>query len=42
MSRLEFRNAWSNQRFFEKEHTNPVKTQPTILIGMIAFFGPKK
>jgi len=43
LSRLEFRNDFSNQYFFEKESGQPgSKTQPTILFGMVAFFGPKK
>jgi hypothetical protein len=41
MSRLEFRDDWSNQPFFQKNagYTN---SQPTILLGVVAFFGPKK
>ena len=41
LSRLEFRNDWSDQPFFENK-TNGSKTQPTVLLGMVAFFGPKK
>jgi hypothetical protein len=41
LSRLEFRNDWSNQPFFQKGSGNS-KSQPTVLLGMIAFFGPKK
>ena len=41
LSRLEFRNDWSDQPFFENK-TSGSKTQPTFLLGMIAFFGPKK
>ena len=41
MSRLEFRNDWSDQSFFEKKNGSS-KSQPTILLGMVAFFGPKK
>jgi hypothetical protein len=41
LSRLEFRDDWSNQPFFQKNR-GTAKSQPTILLGMIAFFGPKK
>jgi Putative beta-barrel porin-2, OmpL-like. bbp2 len=43
MSRAEFRNDWSNQDFFEK-NSNPhgAKSQPTALLGLIAYFAPKK
>jgi hypothetical protein len=41
-SRLEFRDDWSSQPFFENGQGNLVKTQPTVLLGMIAYFGPKK
>jgi Putative beta-barrel porin-2, OmpL-like. bbp2 len=41
MSRLEFRNDWSDQPFFQNG-SGTSKTQPTVLLGMVAFFGPKK
>ena len=41
MSRLEFRDDWSNQPFFQK-NGGTAKSQPTILLGMVAFIGPKK
>ena len=41
LGRLEFRNDWSNQPFFQKGNGRS-KSQPTALLGMIAFFGPKK
>jgi hypothetical protein len=41
LSRLEFRNDWSNQAFFQKNN-GYTKSQPTVLLGMVAFFGPKK
>ena len=41
MTRLEFRNDWSNQPFFEK-NSGTSKSQPTVLLGLIAFLGPKK
>jgi hypothetical protein len=42
VSRLEFRNDWSNEPFFEKEGGKTSKTQPTILFAMMAYFGPHK
>lgn len=41
LSRLEFRDDWSDQPFFEKSG-GTAKSQPTILLGVVAFFGPKK
>lgn len=41
MSRLEFRDDWSNQPFFQK-NGGTAKSQPTVLLGLIAFLGPKK
>ena len=41
-SRLEFRNDWSDQPFFEKSGGSFGGTQPTVLLGIYAFFGPKK
>jgi hypothetical protein len=41
MTRVEFRNDWSNQPFFEKSGGTS-KTQPTVLLGLVAFLGPKK
>ncbi len=41
LSRLEFRDDWSNQPFFQKE-AGTAKSQPTVLLGLVAFFGPKK
>jgi hypothetical protein len=42
MARAEFRNDWSDQPFFQQEHGTPCKTQPTALLGVVAFLGPKK
>jgi hypothetical protein len=43
MTRCEFRTDWSNKPFFEKSSGQPgSKTQPTVLLGMIAYFAPKK
>ena len=42
-SRLEFRDDWSSQPFFEDSNgIMSKKNQPTVLLGMIAYFGPKK
>ncbi len=42
MSRLEFRNDWSNMSYFEGQNGSTSRSQPTVLLGMVAFFGPKK
>jgi len=41
-SRLEFRDDWSSQAIFENGSGGMSKNQPTVLLGMIAYFGPKK
>jgi hypothetical protein len=41
LARVEFRDDWSNQSFFQK-NSGTSKNQPTILLGMVAFVGPKK
>jgi hypothetical protein len=41
--RLEYRRDWSDQRYFERGATpSASKNQDTILLGIVAFFGPKK
>src|SRR5438477_6062757 len=40
LSRLEFRDDWSNQPFFQ-DHGGTSKNQPTILLGLIAYIAPK-
>ena len=43
MTRAEFRTDWSNQPFFEKKNQpNGVNSQPTVLVGVIAYLAPKK
>jgi hypothetical protein len=43
MTRTEFRIDWSNQPFFEKKNQlNGATTQPTVLLGVIAYLSPKK
>ncbi|MBZ5594639.1 MAG: porin [Acidobacteriia bacterium] len=41
MSRLEFRDDWSNQPFFQN-NGGTSKNQPTVLLGLVAFIAPKK
>jgi hypothetical protein len=43
MTRGEFRTDWSDKPFFEKAGVpGGAKTQPTVLLGFIAYFAPKK
>lgn len=43
MSRLEFRNDWSDKPFFETSKPGSgSKTQPTVLLGLIAYVAPHK
>jgi hypothetical protein len=43
MTRAEFRNDWSDKPFFEKNgQPNGATSQPTALLGLIAYFAPKK
>lgn len=43
LTRLEFRRDWSNQPVFERGATpNATKGQNTVLIGLVAYFGPKR
>jgi hypothetical protein len=43
MTRAEFRTDWSNRPFFEKnDQPNGTTTQPTALLGLIAYLAPKK
>jgi len=40
---LEFRNDWSDQQFFNRgNQPGTWKTQPTVLLGMVAVIGPKR
>jgi hypothetical protein len=41
LSRLEFRDDWSDAPYFQKG-SGTAMSQPTILFGMVAFIGPKK
>jgi hypothetical protein len=43
MSRAEFRTDWSDKPFFEKQNQpNGATSQPTVMLGLIAYFAPKK
>jgi hypothetical protein len=43
MTRAEFRTDWSDQPFFPKKNQpNGATTQPTFLLGLIAYLAPKK
>ena len=41
LTRLEYRRDWSNQKFFERGNSGLSKNQDTVLVGVVAFFGPK-
>jgi hypothetical protein len=43
MTRAEFRTDWSDHPFFEKKNRpTGATTQPTVLLGLIAYLAPKK
>lgn len=42
LARGEFRNDWSNQAFFDKGNGQFGKSQPTIMLGLVAYLAPKK
>jgi hypothetical protein len=43
MTRAEFRADWSDKPFFEKQNQpNGATSQPTVLLGLIAYIAPKK
>ena len=42
VSRLEFRDDWSDQPFFDKGSGKHGKNQGTVLLGLMAYFGSKK
>jgi hypothetical protein len=40
LSRLEYRKDWSDQAFFDRGNQNAsAKSQSTVLLGLVAFFG---
>ena len=42
MARGEFRHDWSDQPYFSKEHGMYGTSQPTLLLGIVAYLTPKK
>jgi hypothetical protein len=42
MTRAEFRTDWSDKSFFEKKNQPGATTQPTVLLGLVAYLAPKK
>ncbi len=42
LARAEYRVDWSNVEAFEKGLGGSSKTQPTFLVGMVVYFGPKR
>jgi hypothetical protein len=42
LSRIEYRDDWSNQDVFHKGDTRLVDAQSTLTVAFIAFFGPKR
>jgi hypothetical protein len=41
LGRLEWRQDFSDQPFFHRGNDQLVKSQPTLILGFVAFFGPK-
>ena len=42
-TRVEYRKDWSNVDFFNRgNHTANHGNQDTVLVGMVAYFGPKR
>lgn len=43
LARLEYRRDWSDQRFFDRGNSPAAsKNQDTLVLGVVAFFGPKR
>jgi len=43
LTRAEYRHDWSNAPFFDRgNNTMVAKSQDTVLVGIVAFFGPKR
>ena len=43
LSRVEYRDDWSNVNFFTKNTADlSVKSQSTVTVAFVAFFGPKR
>ena len=41
LSRLEYRRDWSDKPYFERGYQGLSKSQDTLTLGIVAFFGPK-
>jgi hypothetical protein len=42
LTRIEYRDDWSNVNFFTQNTNGAVKSQSTLTAGLVAFFGPKR
>jgi len=42
LTRIEYRDDWSNVNYFTQNTTGAVKSQSTLTAGIVAFFGPKR
>jgi hypothetical protein len=42
LARLEYREDWSDQKFFQRGTTGANTRQGTVTLGVVAFFGPKR
>ena len=43
LARLEYRRDWSDQPFFDRGNgLGNSKNQTTVVLGIVAFFGPKR
>ncbi|MEO8371668.1 MAG: porin [Candidatus Solibacter sp.] len=42
LTRIEYRRDWSDVAFFERGSGGLHKSQSTLLVGLVAYFGPKK
>jgi predicted porin len=42
LARVEYRGDFSDQKFFHKNDTGMEKSQSTVTVGLVAFFGPKR
>jgi hypothetical protein len=42
LTRIEYRDDWSNVNYFTQNITGAVKSQSTLTVALVAFFGPKR
>jgi hypothetical protein len=42
LTRIEYRDDWSNVNYFTQNTTGAVKSQSTLTVALVAFFGPKR